>query len=204
MLAAAAIAFAGCSAPRPMLGVLRGNLAYARGDYQRALVHYLSSGAAVHQEGWVAFNMGNVYYALGEQQSALLAWEEARSLVESEAGARVRAASQVALVHAASYNRGVLLFERGQFRDAYEEFRYALGVDRRSRAAKVNLELALGRIRAGEQARQQADEAGRGSDGSSPDAGPQTLRILEYVRRKEAQRWYAGREASDPSDPRDW
>ena len=60
--------FAGCSSGGPMISVLRGNLAYGRGDYQTALVHYLAAEEDAADRGWLLFNTGNVYYALGEQE----------------------------------------------------------------------------------------------------------------------------------------
>ncbi|MFW5689624.1 MAG: hypothetical protein ACOC1U_08630 [Spirochaetota bacterium] len=196
------LALGGCSSAGPMLSVLRGNLAYGRGDYQTALVHYLATEEAADDRGWVLFNTGNVYYALGEQAAALSSWDRARQEAADGDARRQESASTTILIHAASYNRGVLLYQRGEYQDAYDEFRYALSVNAASVAAKANLELALQKIRSAEQAEQVG--GGGGVEGQADDAGPATLRILEYVRRKETQRWFANREADDSVDPRDW
>lgn len=200
LLVGVGVLLSGCSAAGAMLAVLRGNMAYGRGDYQSALVHYLSADEGAAHRGWLLYNSGNVYYALGEQEAALAAWENARILAIDPDSPGVRGAPTL-LIHAASYNRGVLLYQRGEYRAAYDEFRYALSLDSRSAAAKQNLELALQKARSAEQAR-------RGDGPVSEDAdetpGPTTLRILEYVRRKEAQRWHANRDVAGPSDPRDW
>lgn len=191
----------GCSAAGPMVSVIRGNMAYGRGDYQTALVHYLSAEPEAAHRGWLIYNSGNVYYSLGEQDAALSAWDNARrAIVDADSGAVRSAPGQ--LLHAASYNRGVLLYQRGEYRAAYDEFRYALSIDSRSVAAKTNLELALQKALAAEQ----AEQIGPGpvSDRAAEDPGPATMRILEYVRRKESQRWYASRDTEGPSDPRDW
>ncbi len=197
--------FGGCSSGGPMISVLRGNLAYGRGDYQTALVHYLAAEEDAADRGWLLFNTGNVYYALGEQEAALTAWADARIAPAPADPAEDDLAGPTLLIHAASYNRGVLLYQRGDYRAAYDEFRYALTVNPRSMAAKTNLELALRKIRSAEQAEQvgggQADGDGTGD---SDEPGSATLRILEYVRRKEAQRWFANRESGDSPDPRDW
>ena len=184
------VVLSGCSVGGPMLAVLQGNLAYGRGEYQVALVHYLSAQENVSDRGWLLFNSGNVYYALGEQDAALSAWNDAR-----QGGITL-------LIHAASYNRGVLFYQRGDYRDAYDEFRYALSVNAKSVAAKANLELALQKIRSAEQAEQIGEEAA--GEGPGDEADDASLRILEYVRRKEAQRWYANRESDDTTDLRDW
>jgi len=191
-----------CSAGGPMVSVLQGNLAYGRGEYQVALVHYLSAQESVSDRGWLLFNSANVYYALGEQDAALAAWNDARQAVSSSEDPSTEQGGTTLLIHAASYNRGVLLFQRGDYREAYDEFRYALSVNAKSSAAKANLELALQKIRSAEQVEQIGEEtAGEGPGDDTDDA---SVRILEYVRRKEAQRWYANRESDDATDSRDW
>jgi tetratricopeptide (TPR) repeat protein len=199
-LAAALMLLLSCSNHGPVFSVLRGNLAYSRGDYQAALVHYMASGEP-ETNGWVAFNMGNVYYALGEQEAALGAWAAARSLIDEESSGQERSRSETLLIHAASYNRGVLLYELGRFREAYDEFVYALTVRSTSEAAKTNLELTLARIRSAEGA---DEETAAGEGDGSGEGDQQSIRILEYVRRKEAQQWYANRETEDTSGDRDW
>jgi tetratricopeptide (TPR) repeat protein len=191
----------GCTQVPPALRVMRGNVAYNRGDFQNALVHYLSTEESAEDRGWLMFNIGNVYYAMGEQEAALRAWEEARTTL---AGSDRRAFQnrETLLVHAASYNRGVLYYQRGQYRDALAEFRFALEVNNRSLAAKTNLELTLLRLESSEQA-EQVERPGE-SDGNDASADSSTLRILDYVRRKEAQRWVANREQAEPVDSRDW
>ena len=196
-LAIAALAIgllSGCTPSRPVVPVLRGNFAYARGDYQAALVHYLSSTSGT-TDPWVLFNTANVYYALGELDAALATWDEARL-------ATVDSASSSLLVHAASFNRGVLLYERGQFGLAYDEFRYALELVPGSLSAKINLELALDRSRAADPSPGPGATEEPG-DATDPD-DTSTLRILEYVRRKEANQWTPNRDDIITDTSRDW
>ncbi|MFW5687923.1 MAG: tetratricopeptide repeat protein, partial [Spirochaetota bacterium] len=158
----------GCGGSGSMAAVLRGNLAYGRGDYQSALVHYLEAEQDARHRGWLLYNTGNVYYALGEQEAALSAWEEARrATVDPETGSSA-ANAETLLIHAASHNRGVLFYQRGEYESAYAEFRYALSVNARSVAAKQNLELALQKM----QSLDQADQAGEGSGTGEGDAEP--------------------------------
>lgn len=195
----------GCSNGGAMVTVLRGNLAYGRGDYQTALVHYLAAEEDAEDRGWLLFNTGNVYYALGEQEAALTAWADARTASAPDEPSSEAPAGSTLLIHAASYNRGVLLYQRGDYQAAYDEFRYALTLNPQSMAAKTNLELALRKIRSAEQAEQVGGDAASGEgDGQPDESGAATLRILEYVRRKEAQQWFANRESDDSQDPRDW
>lgn len=191
----------GCSAGAPMLSVLRGNVAYARGDFQSALVHYLATEEDVSDRAWLMFNVGNVYYAMGEQEAALAAWSDAQ-VASGIPEATSLDARQTTLVHAASYNRGVLLFQQGRFDAARDEFRYALEVNSRSMAAKRNLEITLARLESAEQASEPRETQGDGPPDPSDDE--QTIRILEYVRRKEAQRWFANREDEELGDVQDW
>ncbi len=188
------ITVAGCTAARPVVPVLRGNLAYSRGDFQSALVHYLSADDAA-SDPWVLFNTANVYYALGEQEAALETWDAARIAANA-------VDLSPALVHAASFNRGVLLFERGQFASSYDEFRYALSLVPASMSTKINLELALDRSRSSE-------SSGSSSESDEPADTPgeedtSTLRILEYVRRQEANQWIPNTDDVQDGSARDW
>ena len=191
------VGLASCTAASHMLPVLRGNLAYSRGDYQAALVHYLSTPERAESRGWLMFNIGNVYYALGEHDAALASWSDAMLAVGGPGDP-----NDTTLVHASAFNRGVLFYERGHFQDALDEFRYSLEVNSRSVAAKINVELALQKQRSAEQVRQTGQrEPGQAEPGGED---PQTVRILEYVRRKEAQRWFANRDADQAHDAQDW
>lgn len=193
--------FGACAPARPMIAVVRGNLAHSRGDYQTALVHYLTADDEA-TAGWVLFNTANVYYALGEQEAALATWEESRT--RTSAGTdEVFDGPEISLLHAASFNRGVLHYERGEFEAAYEEFRYALSLQPGSLATKRNLELALERRRAAESAPEEGGGTSGNGDGSA-DGDASTLRILEFVRRKEAERWLANREEAESGSARDW
>jgi len=210
ILLLAALAVAACGGHGSVTEVLRGNFAYSRGDYQNALVHYMVAVEDAPSDAWTRFNIGNVYYALGEHEAALEVWHDARRAVEEVDNA---GASQLSLIYATSYNRGVLLYQQGQYEAAYEELRYALSVNSRSSDAKANLELALSKLQAAN-AVAGGDEAIPGEAGGvSPtppddpgDNGPgeQTLRILEYVRRKETQQWFANREIESQDHPQDW
>lgn len=201
VLLTALLALSGCGAGSPMLSVLRGNVAYARGDFQGALVHYLATEESLEDRGWLLFNIGNVYYAMGEQEAALAAWDDARATIISTSPDSLDG-RQTTLVHAASYNRGVLFFQQGRFDIARDEFRYSLEVNSRSASAKHNLELTLERLESAEQATDPRETQGDGSTDSANDE--QTIRILEYVRRKEAQRWFANREDEQLGDVQDW
>ena len=216
ILLLAVLVVSACGGYGSITEVLRGNLAYSRGDYQNALVHYMVAVEDAPSDAWTRFNIGNVYYALGEHEAALEVWHDARRAIEEDDDA---GASELSLIYATSYNRGVLLYQQGQYAAAYDELRYALSVNSRSSDAKANLELALSKLQAADAAAANA-AAADGNEGSpgatggvSPtppddpgDDGPgeQTLRLLEYVRRKETQQWFANREIESQDQPQDW
>lgn len=181
--------FSGCEAPTPALRVALGNYAYGRGNYQQALVHYLVGAESQTRRPWFEYNIGNVYHALGEAEAALEMWDSA---------ARSEDAS---IQFGTSFNKGVLYYEMGRFVDAYESFRHALKVDSSNREAKVNLELSLAKLQA-----ESSADVDSGGESPEPQEEPdrETLRILEYVRRKEEQEWSANRELSRPAAERDW
>lgn len=185
----------GCNAYFPHLRVIRANYSVSRGEYQPAIVDYLRAREATEYEHWLAYNLGTVYHYLGESGAASVQWETAR---ESDVDD---------LMFGASFNRGVFLFEQGRYEEAYREFRFALRVSPGSREAKENLELTLERIDAGSELDgEPAREAGA-SSGASGDAdgdGAGTTRMLDYVRRKEEQRWRANSEMAPPREDRDW
>lgn len=185
-----------------MVDVFRGNLAYGRGDYQGALVHYMVAVDDNREDAWTRFNIANVYYALGEHEAALEHWASARTAVELSSGE-----SEPALLYASSYNRGVLLYQQGNYGTAYDEFRYALSVNPRNRDAKINLELSLSKMEAAEAASEAESSSGAFSlePGESEESvDEQTLRLLEYVRRKETQEWFANRDVTTEENMRDW
>jgi tetratricopeptide (TPR) repeat protein len=183
---AAAAALSGCGM-ESHLRVLRGNYAYGQGRFQSATVDYLRAWENAEYQAWIAYNLGNVYYALGEVQAALGMWERAQESDEAD------------ILFGVTFNKGVFYYERGRYQDAYTQFTHALEIDPASVDAKINLELALQKIRAGEQV-VRGDPAGGGDGGPSP----QTVRILEYVRRKEETRWFATEEVEDEPDMPAW
>jgi tetratricopeptide (TPR) repeat protein len=186
--AAVLLLLSGCGA-EPHLHVLAGNYAYGQGRFQNATVDYLRAWQEEDYKPWIAYNLGNVYYALGEVQAALGMWQRAQESDEAD------------ILFGVTFNKGVFYYERGRYRDAYNQFKHALEIDPASVDAKINLELALQKIQASEQVVR--GEPGGGEEG---DGGPsaQTVRILEYVRRKEETRWFATEEVEEEPDTPNW
>lgn len=178
-----------CSPIRGHMEVLQGNFYYARGDYQESIVSYLTRLEEPEVGEYVSYNLGNVYQALGEGNAALRMWGQADASGDEE------------LLYRVSFNRGVFYFERGEYEEAFDAFKEALRLNNGSVPAKINLELTLLRLTAEEQLTQQGGEE---EAGESQEIGREALRVLEFVRRKEQQRWEANRERETSDFRRDW
>ena len=188
-IAIVAVVLTSCGVVEPHLSVLRGNYAFGQGRYQAATVNYLAALERQQFEQWITFNLGNVYFALGENESALGMWQSARA-AESEQ-----------LLFGVHFNTGLLLYETGRYREAYDEFVRALRLNSTSVEAKLNLELALARVQAGDGvAAPRRGESGV-QEGESPD---EAQRILQFIRRREEPKWFAVDEIPEQERSDDW
>ena len=136
---------------------------------------------------WVRYNLGNVYHSLGESEAAAAMWEEASATDNDELRFHI------------AFNRGTLMYELGRYKEAYEEFKRAVQLRPSSVETKVNLELSLrkmgGAAAPSSQKRDRPQEDRRRED---PD------RILDYVRKKETNRWAASEQWDSSGDQDDW
>ena len=152
---------------QPRLATLAGNYAHVRGDYVRATINYLHAGGD-REQPHLAYNLGNTYLALGEIDAGV---ERLLSVARED---------DRELAWRTAFNLGHARYQSGHYLQAAHHFRDALLLAPESLDAKVNLELALSKARAA---------APRGErDAAGPDADARTARILDFVRRLEAQR----------------
>lgn len=183
------IGLGSCGAYSEHLLVMRANYSVSRGEYQNAIVDYLRAAESGTYNAWLAYNLGNVYHYLGESSAALDMWDVAQRSDVND------------LLFGSAFNRGVYLFDRGRFAEAFEQFRYSLTLDPTNVAAKLNLELTLDMLRAEEDL-----SAGQSGSAERPraaaDAGGAT-RVLDYIRRVEEQRWRANAETATVQGPED-
>jgi len=186
---AAAFILSSCSVAQPHVAVIQGNYAFGQGRFQAATVDYLRAMDRGQYEQWIAYDLGNVYHALGETVSALQMWDRAGNTSDRD------------LLFGVSFNRGVLYYELGRYEKAYDQFKLALKIDSASVDAKRNLELSLRKIEAGENIQKPAQSTASGNKG---DVRDEAGRVLEYIRRKEGERWYATEQAPAQSSNRDW
>ena len=149
----------------PRLATLEGNYAFARGDYVRATSNYLGAGGDAPQPH-LAYNLGNTYLALGEIDAGV-----ERLLSVADSGDR-------GLLWRVAFNLGHARYQAGRYLEAAYHFRDALLLAPESMDAKINLELALRKVRTTPPQVEQDPAAAAGA--SAPAA-----RILEFIRRLE-------------------
>lgn len=183
-----------CSGGWNHLQVLQSNYDFSQGDYLGATVGYLNSLSDTEFHNYVAYNLANVYHALGEFPAALSLWEEAE------------ATNSVDLLFRIHFNKAVLFYEQGEYLAARESFIRALLLEPSNVDAKINLELTLKKLETGLSA-QTRRSPGSDTGSSVPETSTsETLRIFDYLRRKEAQQWASrSQNSGDPQvQPRDW
>lgn len=178
----------GCSQVELYYSVLAARHEYNRGNYQEANIALIGAQEHGLYEEWIAYDLGTVYYALGESTAAEQEWSLA---VEADSEA---------LLYRSFFNLGVLQYELGRYRDAYESFRNALEVDPTSMDAKINLEYSLEKM--------SVDEPEPGASSAqaqtTEDERGEVERILKYLSRTEEPIWKSTEEIDEPDRSRDW
>jgi tetratricopeptide (TPR) repeat protein len=179
----------GCGFGDPYVSVVEGNYAYGQGRYQDSTVHYLQAISKGSYGDWISYDLGNVYHSLGESDAALQMWR------------RAAASNDTTLRYGTSYNLGVQYYELGDYEKAYNSFRKALEYNPSSINAKVNLELSLRKL----QPTTDSSSFEQPKPSDKPAISEQdSRRVLDYVRRKEAQEWVPGKTQAPESAPDDW
>lgn len=168
--------------------VMQGNASFQRGEFQKASLSYLAAQEAGLSTDVIDYNLGNVYNALGETNTALAVW------------ARIVQPSSEELAYRLAFNKGYLLYQRGQYAAAAEEFRTALLMKPASLDAKRNLEICLLKTQnfgTTLPSRTRAVE--------SSDPGETQRALLDYINRLEGTRWKANnRPDSTVRSSSDW
>ena len=151
--------------------IVQGNAAFQRGEFQKASLNYL---AAQDASDVVNYNLGNVYNALGETNTALAVW------------ARISRPGFEELSYRLAFNKGYLLYQRGQYEEACQEFRMALLMKPSSLDAKRNLEICLLKTQSFG-----TSLPARSRNGDRTDPGETQKALLDYINRLEGTRWKA-------------
>jgi len=188
-LAAVVLALlASCSEWNSGWAVVQGNAAYQRGEFQKASLSYLAAEATGTGLDVVSYNLGNVYNALGETNTALAVW------------GRITLPGSEELAYRLAFNRGYLLYQRGQYDEACAQFRTALLMKPSSLEAKKNLEICLLKTQNfGTALPARTRSADRADPGETQKA------LLDYINRLEGTRWKANnRPDATVSSSSDW
>lgn len=168
--------FLSCGFTVPQIQVLQANYSFLQGDFLLSTIGYIPLLNDPAHFPFVAYNLGNVYYALGEFGPALELWRQAEDSLNMDLLFRTR------------FNQGVLYYEQRNFDQARRAFIQALELNPSSVESKINLELSLERQDLSIQ-NQQPRIANQRDESSQGENDPQTLRIYDYLRRKEGQLW---------------
>ncbi len=181
------IVLVSCSEATQGWMVMQGNASFQRGEFQKANLSYLAAQETGSPLDVVDYNLGNVYNALGETNTALAVWS------------RITQPSSDELAYRLAFNKGYLLYQRGQYEEACQEFRTALVMKPSSLDAKRNLEICLLKT-------QNFGSAlpSRPRTAERTDPGETQKALLDYINRLEGTRWKAnnrpdtaGRSTSD-------
>ncbi len=181
------ILFSISSCSRLMEGstILAGNQKFRSGSYQGAIIDYLKGVNSVINKDYFYYNLGNVYSSLGEYPSAFSVWNLADGIEDYQ------------LMFNLLFNKGFLEYQEGHYKEAYDLYRQALVLMPGNIKAKINLELSLNKMSAATH-NQTKTEKKKDLKGASDE----TVRILEYVKQKEAMTW--GLEQQDQEFENDW
>jgi len=179
---------ASCSEATQGWVIMQGNAAFQRGEFQKASLSYLAVQGAGLSLDVISYNLGNVYNALGETNTALAVWSN------------ITRPSSEELAYRLAFNKGYLLYQRGQYEEACREFRTALVMKPSSLDAKRNLEISLLKTQNFGSA---LPSRPRAADRTDP--GETQKALLDYINRLEGTRWKANnRPDSTVRSSSDW
>jgi Ca-activated chloride channel family protein len=174
-----------CAPAAGKLLVVEGNFYHAQGRYDEAISAYLRAREHPEALPYAEYGLGTVYTALEEMPAALARYGAAGAALES-----LPAEGRGELSYRISYNRGLVLFQEGDYEGAVRAFREALELEGGRPEAKRNLELAL--LSLAREGEKKSPEEGE---------GPESLDILfRYLDLKEQNQWKS-REWEDSPSP---
>lgn len=110
--------------------VREGREAYARGDYEKALKHFIDAQLAEPDNPELYYNIGNTYYKMGNYEAA------------REQYGNALAAGDAALKSKTHFNLGNTAFRRKDYKEAVKQYETALKLTPEDRQARENLAFA--------------------------------------------------------------
>lgn len=181
-------AFTSCSRVQAYYYVANGNYQFQRGNYQDANVDYFMARETGIYSDEISYNLGNLYHSLGENSAAVVEWDQ------------VPATVQPALYERVLFNRGVVLYEKGEYQLAYDLFRQVLKLNPVNVSAKINLEYSLSKLSNLSGLSEQVLESGSLDQASSKDVE----RIFQYIRSKKEGQWRSVDQQQSETSANDW
>ncbi|GHV11828.1 hypothetical protein FACS189491_03760 [Spirochaetia bacterium] len=174
----------GCSRIPGRLLIMEGNFYHAQGRHTEAVAAYLRAIPNDPVRPYAEYGLGAAYIALDEGDAALERFEasaEALKEQHEETGKE--------LSYRLSYNRGIVLFEKGNYGGAADAFKQALEIDGSRIEAKRNLELSLLSLsrEASSAGTATAGASSREDEGNKPPERASAL--FDYLRQKEQNQW---------------
>lgn len=182
--------FAGCSTGQSTAETLKGAWAWRQGKMQKAVASFMrvlySAKQSDSEENaqYALYNVSAAYISMGEYDAAISRLDE----LTDNAPAPVQ--------YAASFNRGVVAFSRGEYDKAVEYFRLALVADDTSLQAKENLEIAVAALKEAA-AREQSLPPSLGKESKNDRAADA---LFDKVREQDRRQWKSREQStSQPS-----
>lgn len=168
----------------PYARVAEANNKVRRGLYQQALAAYLREEENTRSPSTIQYNTGVVYYYLGETEGAMEIWKRTSNSTLSE------------VVYRSNFNRGVVLYDSGEYRKAAEAFLNALRLFPERLPPKINVEYCV----------RQLDANTLRKEEKKQDTSSKTIEIMmNIVRNSEKEPWREdGKKETTDSEIRDW
>lgn len=155
--------------------------AYAKGDYDAALKHFIDAQLNAPDQSESLYNVASAYYKTGDFDAAV------------EHYAKVLASDDTALKQKALYNLGNAEFRRGNAKAAIDHYKAALAIDPDDRLAKENMEFV-------QKALEQQQKQQPPSDGKKRD--PQNQQDQSSSEGEQDQQSQAPKAQNPPADDR--
>ncbi|GHU47982.1 hypothetical protein FACS1894200_04210 [Spirochaetia bacterium] len=182
--ASLALLLCSCSRIEGRLHILAGNFYTSQAQYNEAIAAYMNAASHPDLRPYTDYALGVCYYYLDEKKLALEKWTLTNKAAEPELAFRMH------------YNRGIALYESGDFPAAARAFRAALELDSSRIEAKRNMELSL-------YFQNRPVPTPAASNTSYGDSELSDF-LFDYIRLKEQSRWASTTQIEEESDGPDY
>ena len=129
-----------------------------------------------------------VYYALGETLPAKEEWENAEKT------------ENIYLLSKIYFNKGIYFYEKGNYEESYNYFKKALKINPSNIDIKINLELSLKKMNSDNKKNTKSNQDAK----KNTPLGNEARRVLDYVKRREINKWASNRNLLKSDIKNDW